>query len=125
MKKLIIRMVIGCSIAFVACEFAIADPFIVSDPYSLASSPQPTHCAWVLGTDPKFETPVVKNSSTNAVNCRLDAKDFKVGLTTVKASHVVHDPVWGDLESAQSPPLSVTRPGAPATAPAGLKLVPN
>jgi hypothetical protein len=100
---------------------AMAAPFIVSDPYPLESSPQPTHCGIWLNTASKVEMPITAGPA--GVYCKYDVGTVSVGSNTIKMSHIYRNPVdpWGDLESPQSSPFTFSRPSTPS-APTGQAL---
>ena len=91
-----------------------AAPFVVSDP----SVQTVTHCGVMIDATAKVDSPV--ESVTGGKRCKYDVGGISTGTHTIKATFVNIDPVWGRSESVFSVPLSVTRPGAPVVAPAGL-----
>ena len=101
---------------------AQATPFVVSDPYPLASTPQPTHCGVWLNAVPKAEIAVTAGPS--GVYCKYDVGTVATGSHTIKMSHIYRNPVdpWADLESAQSNPFTFQRPDVPG-APTGAALI--
>jgi hypothetical protein len=114
-KIFLLSMAIACS------GIAQASPFVVSDPYPMASSPQPTHCGVWLNAAAKIEIPVTAGPA--GVYCKYDVGGVPSGANTVKMSHIYHDAVdpWGDLESPQSAPFTFNRPITPS-APTGLSV---
>lgn len=110
MKKLLFAICFLPSIAFAA-------PFVKSDPLD----PRATHCGWTVDATPKVDLPVLATPTGNI--CNYDLASISVGAHTIKATAVVLDPVWGRLESADSIPLSLSKPGIPLV-PAGLGLKP-
>lgn len=96
-----------------------AAPFVVSDPYT--GSPAPTHCGVFLDSAPRVEIPI--SAEGTDVRCRYDVGGVGAGSHSITMTHILKDPVWGNLESAQSPPFVFARPAVPV-APSGLGLSP-
>lgn len=86
-------------------------------PFAQASvAGAPTHCVFdVDGT----VTVVTVATGT----CKTDLVAVTVGAHTVKVKARTVDPLWGNLESAETTPLAFSRPGVPPT-PTGLTLTP-
>lgn len=105
---------------FLLCSPAFAGPFVVSDPVP-ATQVQPTHCGVWLDAQPRAEIAVT--SSANGPFCKFDVGTVTTGSHTIKMTHVLKDPVWGNKESVQSGPLAFQNPASPA-APAGVSLSP-
>ena len=100
---------------------SMAAPFAVSDPYPAASTPKPTHCGVYLDTAAKVEIPVTVDAT--GTYCKIDLSAWTVGTHTLKATHIIKNTGWSDVESGYSGPLVQSRPGIPS-APSGITLVP-
>jgi hypothetical protein len=88
---------------------------IISDPLAAGV----THCGRYEGGVFKADVPVVVDPAQGGGNiCYFNIDTQTAGTTVIyTATSVSVDPLWGRGESAQSLPLSVVRPGVPATAP--------
>jgi hypothetical protein len=112
MKRALLFAVVSTSLS--------AAPFLESDPYPSASTPKPTHCGIYLDTGAKVE--VAATSDTSGVYCKFDVNSVAVGAHVAKATHILKDPIWGNLESPMSNTVNFTKPGSPS-APSGFGLV--
>lgn len=101
-------------------SLALGAPFVASD--ANIDTIQPTFCGVYVDALAKVEAPVVKDAAGKAY-CKVDVGTLAVGSHTVKVTHIVKDPIWGTLESAQSAPFAFSRPTI-STTPVGLELVP-
>ena len=94
---------------------------VTSAPYPAASSPQPTHCGVFVDSAAKVEIPITIDATGKY--CKYDISTISTGSHTIKMTHIAKDTVWGNLESTESNPLVLVRPGAPST-PTGLSAYP-
>lgn len=109
-----IKQYIKITLLFLSSIAAVeASPFVVSDPYSITSTIQPTHCGMVLDNGVKIEIPVT--SDTTGKYCKLDLNSVTTGQHTLTATFIIKDVIWGNLESSPSPPFTFVRPGVPNT----------
>lgn len=100
---------------------AIAAPFAITDPVASGV----THCGLYVDAAAKIEAPVFTDA-VGAKICRFDLASLSVGNHALRVTAIMRDPTltyYPYLESAQSPPLAFSKPGAPLT-PAGLRLTP-
>jgi hypothetical protein len=96
---------------------ALAAPFVVSDPLDSSA----THCGVFMDATPKQTIPVTVEGAGKI--CKFDLQSIGNGSHSVRMTAIANDPMWGQVESAQSAPLAFVRPAAPAT-PAGVRLAP-
>ena len=99
-------------------SFALAAPFVTTDPTSVAGI---TQCGVYLDSAAKVVISVT--SVTGGVICKQDVGTVSVGTHTMRMTFIGNDAIWGSQEGPQSAPLSFTRPAAPS-APTGLGLQP-
>ena len=112
MKRLLAVLALSIS------STAYAAPFVVSDVLAAGV----TQCGIYLDAVPKVVISVTAVTGGNI--CKHDLAGITSGAHTVRFTAItVNDPIWGSQESAQSSPLSFSKPGLPA-APAGLALQP-
>lgn len=90
-----------------------ATPFVVSDPYSITSQIQPSHCGIKLDSGVKIEVPVTSDATGKF--CKFDVGNVIAGSHTVTATFILKDSLWGNLESAPSPPFTFVRPDTPVS----------
>lgn len=103
-----------------ASSFAVANPNVVSDPTTVT---EVTHCAWYLDSAPRQLVVAPQDESGNPY-CELDISGISTGNHTIQAAFVIQDPIWGEQEGPLSAPLAFTRPSAPESAPAAIRLIP-
>lgn len=115
MKKLLF-------ILFFIPTLVFAKPFVVSDKYSIALDPKPTHCGIFLDSGAEIDIPITVD--TSGTYCKYDIGAVSIGSHTIKLTHKIKDLIWGDLSSPQSAALNFTRPGVPVV-PTGLIITPN
>ena len=101
-------------------SLALGAPFVASD--ANLDTIQPTICGVYINNLAKVEAPVVKDAAGKSY-CRVDVGTLAAGSHTVRVTHIVKDPIWGTMESAQSAPFVFSRPAIPTT-PVGLELTP-
>ena len=102
-------------------SFALAAPFVTTDPTSVAGI---TQCGVYLDSAAKVTIPVTAATAPAVGNlCKFDVGTVSVGSHSIQMTFItINDPIWGSQESAKSSPLVFVRPAAP-TAPTGLGLV--
>lgn len=93
-----------------------AAPFIVSDP---SPDTAVTLCPYSIDG-----AAFVDSATDSARACKIDMVSVAAGPHTIRARFAKVDPVWGRLDSVDSPPFSFTRPVNPGTAPGILRLSP-
>ena len=101
-------------------SLALGAPFVASD--ASLDTIQPTVCGVYVDALAKVEAPIVKDAAGKAY-CKVDVGPLAAGAHTVKVTHIIKDPSWGNMESAQSAPFAFSRPTTPTT-PVGLELLP-
>lgn len=112
------RYLAATALALLLSDSLAAAPFVISDAYT--AGVKPTHCGLLLNSAAKVDVPVALDAAGNPY-CRFDIGTVGTGAHVVKATAVLLDAVWGRLESAESLPLSFSRPAAPGV-PSSLKL---
>lgn len=86
--------------------------------------PGVTSCGVFLDAAPKVTIPVTAPvPPATQAKCRFDVQAVSTGAHNVRMTAIRDDPIWGTLESAQSPPFAFAKPSAPSV-PASPALVP-
>lgn len=107
-----IKKIIGVILLTLSIN-VFATPFVVSDPYSTTSQVQPSHCSIKLDSSAKIEVPVTSDATGKF--CKFDVGSVTKGPHTVVATFILKDSLWGNLESAPSPPFTFVRPDTPVS----------
>jgi len=112
------------ALLFFCCLTALAygAPFVTADPIPTTSGV--TECGVTLDAAVKVFVPVSAVTPATvppSIQCKVDTAPMLTGAHSIKLSHRAGAP-W-NVESADSAPLSFTKPAAPAV-PAGLGLSP-
>lgn len=86
--------------------------------------PGVTSCGVFLDAAPKVTIAVTAPvPPATQAKCRFDVQGVSTGAHNVRMTAIRDDPIWGLLESAQSPPFAFAKPSAPSV-PASPALVP-
>lgn len=100
MKRLVL-------LALLIPTISLAAPFIVSDPST--DVPAPDTCTCTVGISTLLSvSPMVGNA------CHQDTAPIPVGPFSLTCVFSSTNPIWGNLASVPSLPLSAAKPGVPS-----------